>query len=798
MDVACNSGSDNRSPVASASPVQSPTASVNSKIGKNKLTKDSTSSALNKFKSQIRKPPRRKTSPINWFPRKKGDTYMNRKIKMLQEVDGMNLTLDQTLGSSNPHYSRVLREKMAAREAAHNAMEARRAALVEASWCRILRAARIPGDDAEAQLLKAEKSAVEAFETAQAMGVIMFDLPNCPKKHCQIETSSVNGEGSSTHTVTASFETAFEVDREVAAAVKTAFIRLANCHSFSKGEFKELLRKISENPDTDESNLDLSEFSSGYESESGSELDSVSQKSDLNCQDLDSKISFLGVSQRKNRRSQSLENRIKLVDMMIERLKCLQEDELSSLATIVATYGLNAALAEVQNSKPHNPGSAIEYSSSSATNFPSRRMSSLGLGKLALDVMRKKQDEPELPSLDKFLVKHMTKLEREVWEAKKARKNETESVRDSSRKSVDETPPEMVPDLGSILVKNYSKLEKDIKEAKIKSGKETPAVPRGMPNSQKDHIEVPSLDKVLVKHVSRLEKEVQEAKNRTIKENRSLKKKADLDTTGGLDSTFYSDEEALDRKENINSNTEINSGESKDDGLEKILIKPVHRLEREKLHAQSLGSHVENYKQRMNHGATNVADCESLDKVLVKHVSRLEKEKMRINSGEEWGPVKRSPRNIHSETNEGGLDQVLVKHKSRLEREKMVAAQQPENSVSLSTTRREAREKELQETWGGLSLGNIHLETNEAGLDQVLVKHKSRLEQEKMVVSQQPDNSVSFSMTRREARERELQEAWGGQGLGNSIKPCLSKLEREKAAWIKAEEEERKQAKKAI
>ena len=54
----------------------------------------------------------------------------------------MNLTLDQTLGSSNPHYSRVLREKMAAREAANKAMEARRAALVEASWCHILRAAR--------------------------------------------------------------------------------------------------------------------------------------------------------------------------------------------------------------------------------------------------------------------------------------------------------------------------------------------------------------------------------------------------------------------------------------------------------------------------------------------------------------------------------------------------------------------------------------------------------------------------------------------------------------------------------
>lgn len=54
----------------------------------------------------------------------------------------MNLSLDQTLDDANPHYSRVLREKMAARDAAHRAMEARKAALVEASWSRILKAAR--------------------------------------------------------------------------------------------------------------------------------------------------------------------------------------------------------------------------------------------------------------------------------------------------------------------------------------------------------------------------------------------------------------------------------------------------------------------------------------------------------------------------------------------------------------------------------------------------------------------------------------------------------------------------------
>lgn len=63
-------------------------------------------------------------------------------LRNFQEVDGMNSTLDETLGDANPHYSRVLREKIAVREAAQRAVEARKAALIEASWCRILQAAR--------------------------------------------------------------------------------------------------------------------------------------------------------------------------------------------------------------------------------------------------------------------------------------------------------------------------------------------------------------------------------------------------------------------------------------------------------------------------------------------------------------------------------------------------------------------------------------------------------------------------------------------------------------------------------
>lgn len=54
----------------------------------------------------------------------------------------MSSTLEEFLDSANPHYSRMMREKIAAREAANKAMEARKAAMIEGSWCRILRAAR--------------------------------------------------------------------------------------------------------------------------------------------------------------------------------------------------------------------------------------------------------------------------------------------------------------------------------------------------------------------------------------------------------------------------------------------------------------------------------------------------------------------------------------------------------------------------------------------------------------------------------------------------------------------------------
>ncbi|XVE93481.1 hypothetical protein REPUB_Repub01dG0196400 [Reevesia pubescens] len=699
----------------------------------NKSSKDTSPSALNalnKFTSQIKKPPHRKNSPLNWFPRKKIDSYLKRKIKMLQEVDGMNLTLDETLGDSNPHYCRVLREKMAASEAAHKAVEARKAALVEASWCRILQAARIRSKEAEELLLKAEKTASEAFESATALGVVMYDIPNCPQSTCQIETSSLNRAGSTTHTVRASFETAFEVDKQVAAAVKTAFLRLACCPSFDKDEFKDLLRKINENPDTgDSSNLESIEFSSECESDPGSELETLTQQ-EVNCE-----MSAVETRQRKFKRRHSLEkfSTEKLVEMMLERLKCLQENELSSLATIVATCGLNAALAEVENTKLQNPYFVADHPSASALNF-ARRTSSIGAG-IVRKTNQTGQVDSEFPSLDKFLVKRMTKLEREVQEAR-SRRNESkdedkqsssfeEEIQEKEKKfkessGVDhknsnaDTSVEAIPDFGSILVKHSSKLEKEIQEAKRNygsntyelNGKKRGGMSNGVSSHKKGDIsEVPSLDKFLVKHVSRLEREVEEAKNRRKNDLVEKGKVENLEKEILSEQNIPCSNGEVFGNENINLNKEVDITES-EDSLDKILVKPMHRLEREKMQALLSGNNYENLRNQKKQGGNHVTDCESLDKVLVKHVSRLEKEKMRFNANEEMVKVKRGGVNMPPTDEVGSLDQILVKHKSRLEKEKMATAEQPREQIRFSVSRREARERELQEAWGGLSLGN--------------------------------------------------------------------------------------------
>nr|GMC87723.1 calponin homology domain-containing protein DDB_G0272472 [Ipomoea batatas] len=749
----------------------SPTASATatSKAGKNKAMKDGLRSSLvslNKNASQIRKPPHRKTSPLSWFPRQKVDSYLKRKIKLLQEVDGMNSTLDETLGDSNPHYSRVLREKIAVREAAQKAMEARKAAMVEASWCRILKAARIDNKQAEEQLMKAEKTSDEAFKAATAIGVILYDIPDASPKHYNIETSSAKVGGSTMHTVRTSFETAFEVDKQVASAVKAALINLANCPSINKDEFKELLRKISQNPDTDENYHEPSEIYSEYESDTASELEYGTQKDHCCHEDTNLEMEFAGGRQRKCKKKQVSDkfNMTNLVQMMMERLRCLQEDELASLATIVATCGLNAALAEAENQKHHKLEPASDNKSDPGLDLHGRLPSSGTVRAKDSNV-----DDAPLPSLDKFLVKRLTRLEREVLEAKNAKRNlESEGLEQRSDKYEDERLPSEdstnssqnnlnlessllkpsskfereieeakkcsepligskskasnsnaissdIPDLGSVLVKHSSKLEKEIEKAK-KNVKPYEPHGRAVGNKKQDVVdELPSLDKFLVKHVSRLEREVQEAKNRKNVSNGGQFINLSGTTTSSVTSTTDSEDNLVlsgGAAERIPScfdgDNQLGDKDDKstvsDNSLDNILVKPIHRLERMKMQ----GSSMSVLRSQRKHGADAAANCDGLDKILVKHVSRLEKEKMAAAEAAEKENLPSVYKVTRKEmvNNEGSLDQVLVRHKSRLEKEKIAAAQQPDDQIRHSVSRREAREKELQQAWGGMSLGN--------------------------------------------------------------------------------------------
>ncbi|XP_074269470.1 uncharacterized protein LOC141592627 [Silene latifolia] len=684
IDLGCISPSDEKSTTQSSSSHRIHTVdstesfSSATKISKNKSPKGSPPSgnALKRVTSQIKKPLHRKSSPINWFPRKKVDSYLKRKIKLLQEAGGMNDTLDETLGHTNPHYCRVLREKMAAKEAACKVMEARKAAMVEASWCRILQAARIPSKEADALLIQAEKEVSEAIEAAKAKGVIMYDTPDRPRKHFEIKTSSTTGKGSTTHTVKASFETAFEVDKQVAAAVKTAFVRLAHRTSCNKEEFRDMLRKISENPDTQEIS----------ESDTGSEIEAVagtlddSPKSERRSKKKSSPQKFTGP---------------KLVNMMLERLKCLKEEELASLATIVATCGLNAALSEIGS---HNM-SRDKFETTSIEQFMH-------------GTVKQKQAEPELPSLDKFLVKKMTRLEKEVQEAKNASKAELNKDNDGKNDKSEHVngtvdsekdASDNIPDLGSVFIKHSSKLEKEIEEAKRNQRSLDMGVVnkgRGRQQKQEDG-EVPSLDKFLVKHVTKLERAVQEAKREREKEN--------------VDS-------------NRNGKEVGDKNDGKENSLDQIFVKPLHGLDREKIKSsQEKDSEKWKYIKKQE-GKPNENQCESLDKCLIKHVSRLEKAKMDLGT------------------------------KEFFEVKKKDTVPQLESTV---------------------------------GLEQILVKPpKSRIEKENTVESKSEGGNKYTTISRREARERELLESWGGMGLG-SMRPHVSRLQRDKAAWVKAEEEEK-------
>ncbi|XP_078436742.1 myosin-2 heavy chain-like protein isoform X2 [Wolffia australiana] len=590
--------------------------------------------------------------PINWFPREKTDSYLKRKIQHLQEMEGMNSSLDETLNSANPHYTKIAREKIAALQAAKKAMKLRKTAMVEASWCRILHAARINSKEAEQVLEKAEKEMEDAFRAV------------------------------SSNTVAASVETTFEVDKEVAMAVKKAFIRLAKSSPSDKEEFKDLIHKIRENPEEDEDDEEEAEELSP-DLEHGDEV-----YCDKN-----------------------------MVNLMFDRLKHLSEEEIASLAIIVAAAGLGEALVKTD-----------------PATFSSRNRQS----------KRRRGGEVDFPGLDKFLVKHVSKLEKEVQAAKVLKKTGADVAQQKTKKhESDSENGSNCEDLGSILVRHVSRLEREISSFKDSLKQQRIS---GLETVEKENVDLNQMkgakntaSETMTKEDQFVESNAPEPENLN-----DLSKKSNLgQRIGGA--TPEIEEETWKKDGNLRAEedrlVETNSDLSKMSTLSQRVEETSSELE----------GHT--WKKDGNLKADE-------DRSVELHMSDCEKVK-KLSKKSTFGQ-------LIGGTETAGLDQILVKHQSELEKAKLGAKldKQPckkDQKLRVDPT-----------------------------LEEVLVKRTPDLD--KLAEPQKSTMSVKPSATWRAARDQKLQESWGGLSLENSLKPHLSRLEREKAAWKTAEEEEKRRA----
>ncbi|KAH7421218.1 hypothetical protein KP509_13G046400 [Ceratopteris richardii] len=722
----------------------------------------------------------------------------------MQEKEGKVPSLDETLGAANLHLSRIEREKLAAQTAAAEAMNSRKGALVEASWCRILKLAGIPCKEAILELQKAEKKAAAALAEAESKGVIVYH------GHAERESSS--------EAVTASLDTAFDVDKEVTAAIKIA------------------LRHVSQRDSERDSRRDASV---GYGDSMGDTFLEVGNQSDVMTDDCDfeEQVQSPGkiVYSRPNGKTGKVQD--SLVDLMVCRIIDLSLEHQTALAGVVATRGLSALLKEqsLEQELNEKPAENLDRRSSMSSASP-KKGSDLG----------------------SILVKHVSRLQREVQAAKEANKLlQVEGEKRTAGRF--QAKASHVESLDQILVKHVSKLERDRLAAQTsRSAQEkAPEETSGEANDQKigfttitedknringrksGHAQVgsqvDSLDQILVKHMSRLEKEKLAAQTR----RKGSTESSEQASNHRLASKIVKEEGNLNHIEHSDPSLAASPVES----LDRILVKHMSRLEKEKLAAQasrrlpdgvgSVGTSPETSERELTRANDEQKKCDQggdrpellevtnkshkmhleggngesmndayssgsapkamqklrpndfpdLGSFLVKHECRLEKEKRNLSTLQ--ADSKRQiekPKQSYIET---GLGDILVKRLSRLELQKAnlcdsgEKSENNENRCPITNTERDEtsiernselthgqktqflKSKEMQGSWGGPSM----------------MHDIAKL-------------SPNVSRTRI-LRQKQMEDAWGGVSLGNALRPHVSKLEMEQAAWRRAEQEAR-------
>ncbi|KAI5065906.1 hypothetical protein GOP47_0018530 [Adiantum capillus-veneris] len=690
--------------------------------------------------------PGRKKSPIRWFPRKKTESYLERKIRMLQEKDGKVASLDETLGAANLHLSRIEREKLAAQAAATEAMNLRKGALVEASWCRILKLAGIPCKPAILELQKAEKKATSALAEAEKHGVILHHGP--PERE------------SSSEAVTASLDTAFDVDKEVTAAIKAA---LSHVSTTGEGECDIVINRSS-----DAATEGFSEAESQSDPETKEECIHEGQL----VQDA-SESPRKSLSSRS--RSQKQDKHGSLASVMVSRISDLSLEHQTALAGIVATRGLSELLKNQSLEQELNEKHLAELSDCKAAH---------NLGSLN-----------ESSDLGSILVKHVSRLQREVQAAKDTSRHS--QVEGEKRSGGRLQRVAHVEGLDQILVKHVSKLEKE-KLAAAQASRKMPPLTSGLAESptkscmqnepckeieehghnsverdRKTLLEVTntpycstSLDSILVKHVSVLEKE------------KRLASKLQEFTT-------YTDTKAA----NVN-NLHSECGITND--VQGAIVQPDSNTAISS--GRNCGSDtlanewIPNDSQLKCKQRPNSSDIPGLGSILVKHVSRLEKEKQMALLSQDVGRKIQKPKH----TCEVGLGDMLVKRLSRLEIEKAKSLESRENEF----------ENDESSCPATLQRASENDKTGQAAHCADPPWRVSRAQKSRQLVGtwggpsmlHEPPSIRSNASRRKSLREKQLEEAWGGVSLGTALKRHVSKLEKEQAVWRRAEEEARQRS----
>ncbi|KAI4964371.1 hypothetical protein ZWY2020_005893, partial [Hordeum vulgare] len=401
----------------------------------------------------------------------------------------------------------------------------------------------------------------------------------------------------------------------------------------------------------------------------------------------------------------------------------------------------------------------------------------------------------------------------EVQEAKEAGRKVTsvKPVVQDVQGQLNTTALESASDLGSILVKNVSRLEKEILEAKksnrcidssegsCKDATDDAQASTEESESHKGQSEVLSDSNVNINcYISGSGEEIncveactdssQDKENRILSSHklpplgakgnhggkrlsrieaaklealRSFCTKDSSELNVGLDKVFVKATNRLEMEKRKALEEEQTDVQKQKDpqkccdnttaSLDEILVKRVTRLEREKMEYEKRNASGEgqNIVSRDQRKYGNIATAsESLDQVLVKRVSRLEREKMEYekrnaSGGARTGAQTEQEKHGSNDKASDSLDQILVKHVSRLEKEKMEHEKKGDGDALL------LKKSDDTQCEGGAA----------GGLADILVKHPTKLEQAKQAAAAEA-NSTRVLNRAEERRRRERRSFW--------------------------------------